>query len=323
MLPFVEYEPGGHQPDVTLQLAMKFLLLSFCLLVQWSALAQSTIISGRVVDIGNGQPLPGATILQFNTVNGVSSDTDGSFSLTVSGRPDSVTISVSSIGYTKQQRRVAAASSSVIALVPSQEVFCELPVYFRFEAGPLSGLRYTPLGATLQVFGQRFINKPINIIGSYQTNLRRNYATTVGVSLPPVWIHRRISTSEIVEYQRLQAQPANLRFSSFRATVGLGVYRIGGVLVPSLLVGAGYATYQPLHLDQAATAGYGYSIGLRRYFNYPFYTLVHVQATHWPDFWQLQGSASCSVFGKFSAGISFNQLRSYQEISLTLTRTFY
>jgi hypothetical protein len=293
--------------------------------MQRHAQAQNLIVTGRVVDQGTGQGLPGATILEFNTVNGVSSNTDGSFSLTVHSQLDSVTISVSSIGYVKQLRRVAAGSNAIITLEPSNLVFGDIPAYTLLEAGPSAGLHYAPVGASLKIYGHRIIGREVDIQGSYHTNLARNYARTASLSLPPLHPNGRLSFTEALTYQQLQAEPANVRFTSYSATLGLSIYRIGEVRVPDLLLGAGSVKYRPLHswAETAVTTGYGYSLGLRRSFGYPLRALVMAQATHWPGFWQFQGSLGRRFFDKFIVGVAYTQLRSYREASLTLSRSFY
>ena len=74
----------------------KNLLLSFALmLLAFSGWAQRSI-SGTVLDEG-GLPLPGATIIEKGTSNGVSTDFDGNFTIEVA---EDAVIEVSFIGYT-------------------------------------------------------------------------------------------------------------------------------------------------------------------------------------------------------------------------------
>ncbi|MCB2408441.1 carboxypeptidase-like regulatory domain-containing protein [Hymenobacter lucidus] len=300
------------------------LLLGFCLFSR-CAQAQNTTVTGRILDRSNGQGLPGTTILQLNTNNGVSSNTDGSFSLTVPGRLDSVAVSLSAIGYVKQQRRIVAGDSVTIALELSTEAFGDIPAYALLEASLSAGLRYAPLGAALKVYGYRFIGYKVNLQGHYQTNLGRNYAALASLSLPPLQTNSRLSFTETLTYQQLQAAPANLRFRSYTATLGVSSYRIGKVLTPDLLLGGGYARYRPLQpsAETAAAAGYGYSIGLQYNLPHTLWAQMQVLATRWPGYWQLQGNVRRQVFDNYSVGVAYTQLRSYREASLTLSRFFY
>ena len=83
-----------------------FSLLALCLFAVpvWAQQA----INGRI-NGSDGGALPGATILERGTTNGVSTNADGAFSLTV--QPNA-TLVISSVGYTSQN--VAVGSQSVI-----------------------------------------------------------------------------------------------------------------------------------------------------------------------------------------------------------------
>ena len=70
-----------------------YYLMSFLLCVQF-AIAQSTV-TGNVID-DEGVPLPGATLVEFGTNNGTTTDFDGNYSITVQ---DGASISASFVGY--------------------------------------------------------------------------------------------------------------------------------------------------------------------------------------------------------------------------------
>ncbi|WP_157807240.1 carboxypeptidase-like regulatory domain-containing protein [Hymenobacter chitinivorans] len=301
------------------------LFLCFLLLGSWSARAQTTTVSGRIIDAKSKEGLPGVTILQLNTVNGVSSSFDGSFSLTVPGQSDSVTISVSAIGYVKQQRRVAAGSSTMLRLESDPRTINsdDMVVYFRYRGGLTSGLRYAPYGASAQIFGRRFIRIPLNISGSYHTNFKRNYAATVSVDLPALPKLGPLHFSEKLDYQHLRAEAANAQFSSYSTTLGLTLYP-RATSQSELLLSAGYARYQPLPPTETTTStGYGYGLGFRYSLPYPLEVDLQAQATRWPSYWQFQGSISRFMGQQFQLSLTANQLRSYTEVSLTLSRSFY
>ena len=74
------------------------LLLAFAFSV--SLFAQNNItVTGTVTD-NTGEPILGASIIQKGTSNGVVSDLDGHFTLTV---PQGTTLSISYIGFTSQE----------------------------------------------------------------------------------------------------------------------------------------------------------------------------------------------------------------------------
>ncbi|WP_167856829.1 carboxypeptidase-like regulatory domain-containing protein [Hymenobacter aquaticus] len=301
------------------------LLLGLLLLAPWLATAQTITVSGQVIDAKSNQALPGVTILQLNTSNGASSNLDGSFSLIVPGQSDSVTISVSAIGYVKQQRRVAAGSTAMLKMESDPRTIDsdDMIVYYRYKVGLTSGLRYAPYGLYAQVFGQRFIHKPLNILGSYHTNFKRNYAATASVNLPALPKLGRLHFSEQLDYQHLRAEAANAQFSSYSATLGLTLYP-KATSQSELLLSAGYARYQPLHPTETTTsAGYGYGLGFRYSLPYPFEVNLQAQATRWPTYWQYQGSLSRFIGNQLQLGVAANQFRNYTEVSVSLSRSFF
>ena len=83
------------------------------------------IVSGSVLD-SSGQPLPGANIIEVGTSNGVSTDFDGNFSITVSG--DESVIEVSFTGFESQQITVGDQSTIQITLNEDAELLQEVVV---------------------------------------------------------------------------------------------------------------------------------------------------------------------------------------------------
>ena len=76
---------------------------------------QQIFISGTITD-NDGNPLPGATVVELNTDNGTTADFDGKFSLAVSN--ENATIEVSFIGFETQQ--ISASGDNIeIQLVAS------------------------------------------------------------------------------------------------------------------------------------------------------------------------------------------------------------
>ena len=75
-------------------------LLSLAMMVcAFSVAAQSTV-TGIVTDASMQEPLPGATIIEKGTTNGVSTDFDGKFTLTT--KKSSGELVISYVGYTSQ-----------------------------------------------------------------------------------------------------------------------------------------------------------------------------------------------------------------------------
>ncbi|HEX8328564.1 MAG TPA: carboxypeptidase-like regulatory domain-containing protein [Hymenobacter sp.] len=301
------------------------LLLCACL---WSSLAfAQTPISGRVLDAKSGDGLPGVTVLQTATTNGTSSGSDGYFSFTVPNRPDSVALTVSSIGYATQHLRVAGGSNITLRLAVDlksiSECCCLAPP--KLEVSLISGVRYAAFGAGIMLHGSRFIRVPLTATASYQTNLARNHALRIGLVLPSIRRFRAPSVTENLEYQQLRVPAANMAFDSYTADLGVYVGYLGGVRLPTLVLGTGYARWRPTGAEVSSTStGYGYTLGLRfNAFPAPFNVYASAQATHWPTYWQWQGRLTHGLPRQFEASVALNQLRNYTEISLLLSRSFH
>ncbi len=91
-----------------------------------SVIIQGNIkIQGKVTD-SEGVPLPGATIIEKGTLNGTTTDADGSFKLTVTGSTS--VLKISFIGFTTQEITVGQKTEINVVLVESAEDLEEVVV---------------------------------------------------------------------------------------------------------------------------------------------------------------------------------------------------
>jgi TonB-linked SusC/RagA family outer membrane protein len=89
--------------------------------------AQNRSISGRITDRQTGEGLPGVTVLLKGTTNGVSTNSDGTYSL--SNVPATGgTLVVSSVGYVGVERAIGADNSLNIGLAPDTKQLSEVVV---------------------------------------------------------------------------------------------------------------------------------------------------------------------------------------------------
>ena len=90
------------------------------------AMAQTRTVSGRVTDQKSGDGLPGVTVLLKNTTNGVSTDSNGAYSLSV---PETGgTLVFSSVGMTTQERAIGTESQIAVALETDTKQLTEVIV---------------------------------------------------------------------------------------------------------------------------------------------------------------------------------------------------
>jgi hypothetical protein len=92
-----------------------FLFLLVFSLMTVVAQGQALRITGTVRDESTGLPLSGASILVVETKKGTSTDKDGNFSLTVTGR-SSVSLLISSVGYRSTQVKTDGRSPVTVSL---------------------------------------------------------------------------------------------------------------------------------------------------------------------------------------------------------------
>lgn len=133
-----------------------FLLLLTVLTISLSAYAQKKV-SGTVIDAGTGEPLIGATVLPVGGGNGVATDLDGKFTLTV---PDKVTkINVSYVGM--QPQTVAISDNMTIKLAVGDTTLDEIVVTGYGSARKLGSI----VGSVTAVSGDIVENSPVANIG--------------------------------------------------------------------------------------------------------------------------------------------------------------
>lgn len=106
------------------KILLSALLVSPVLMQQ--AAAQNRSITGRVTDSANGQGLPGVTVLVKGTTVGASTNTDGSYSLSVPA--SATTLTFSFIGYGSVDRAIKDASTINVSLGASARNLDEVVV---------------------------------------------------------------------------------------------------------------------------------------------------------------------------------------------------
>ncbi|MDR3267033.1 MAG: TonB-dependent receptor [Tannerella sp.] len=99
-----------------------FCLLMMVLLFSTGSFAQNITVKGVVVD-ANNESVIGANVVEKGTINGISTDIEGNFTLSV---PQGATLVISYIGYVTQE--VAATASMRIVLREDAEILQEVVV---------------------------------------------------------------------------------------------------------------------------------------------------------------------------------------------------
>jgi TonB-linked SusC/RagA family outer membrane protein len=90
------------------------------------AVAQTRTVSGRITDRTTNEGLPGATVLVKGTTAGVSTNSDGTFTLNVPA--GATTLLISSVGYSPIERTLGNEAQVTIALAPDSKQIGEVVV---------------------------------------------------------------------------------------------------------------------------------------------------------------------------------------------------
>lgn len=95
--------------------------LAFC----GSLFAQNVQVTGNVTDTDTGTPIPGASIIELNTTNGVATDFDGNYEITVQSNASLI---ISSIGFISQTIPLNGQTTIDVSLSPDVSLLDEVVV---------------------------------------------------------------------------------------------------------------------------------------------------------------------------------------------------
>ncbi len=119
---------------------------------------QRITVTGKVIEKESGEPIPGANILEEGTTNGVMSDFDGNYSITVS---ENAILQVSFIGYVTKEIEVDDQSAINIQLETETAALDEVVL-----VGYGSQKRVNLTGAVETVKGEVLEDRPISTVGT-------------------------------------------------------------------------------------------------------------------------------------------------------------
>ncbi|MGB3144695.1 MAG: TonB-dependent receptor [Maribacter sp.] len=132
---------------------LKITFIAFFAMLGHFAFSQTITVSGVVSD-ESGMPLPGASVVVSGTANGTQTDFDGNY--TISNVPTNGTLSVSYIGYLRQQIAVNSQSSINVSLKEDAQALDEVVV-----VGYGSQSRATVTGAISSVGAEEIAALPV------------------------------------------------------------------------------------------------------------------------------------------------------------------
>ena len=135
----------------------KICTLSMCLLMAFSLYAETLKVSGSVLDAKTQETLIGVSVLEIGTTNGIITDLDGNFTITVQ---DSAKIQLSYVGYITQEIRVTRRGDlGIIRMEPEAVALEDVTItgqMARTQQTPVAVSQVTALDIEERLGGQEF-----------------------------------------------------------------------------------------------------------------------------------------------------------------------
>ncbi|RAV27794.1 SusC/RagA family TonB-linked outer membrane protein [Sinomicrobium soli] len=132
-------------------------------------------VTGKVID-ETGAPLPGATVLEKGTTNGVITDFDGNFAIEVNA---DATLKISFLGYSAKEVSVNGQSEITIQLEPDATLLDDVVV-----VGYGTQKKVNLTGAVSQVSGEDFEQRPVTQLTQALQGAIPNLNVTFGSGRP-------------------------------------------------------------------------------------------------------------------------------------------
>jgi iron complex outermembrane receptor protein len=150
----------GGQPAGTARYVLGLLVFFAISLLSGISYAQEKSVSGKVIEAGTGNAVPGATVVEKGTQNGMVTDRDGSFKISVG---NNATLVISFVGYASKEVAVGNQSNITIELEEDIQQLSEVVVvgYGTQEAKDVTGVVAT---VNSDQFNKGAIASPDNLI---------------------------------------------------------------------------------------------------------------------------------------------------------------
>jgi CarboxypepD_reg-like domain len=293
-----------------------YLLGSLLLFLATQATAQR-VVRGSVVEKSTGQGIPGITVMVMGTDTGTSTDSDGSFEITIP--KDTVDLRFWSIGFITKRVHITAKDTNVYIRLATN---CTVDYFYRPYIGLSinSGLRHTPLGGQLTLF-RPFLWAATNMqpAGRVEILYRRGPHTTyraATVGIDELVAACQVNVDVALQLEQLRGPQPGSTFE--RRSVGINVIqRYDGYKYFPVWVAVGQARgrgekpkrwHTGLEMGSESTP----RIGQKR--------IVQVagRVGWWQTVWQWQSTVSW-VHSRYIAAATYQRIGvGYQEMSIRL-----
>ena len=134
----------------------KIITLSLCLFAAVSLFAETQKVSGSVIDAKTGEALIGVSILEEGTTNGIITDLDGNFTISVQ---EGAKLQLSYVGYQTQSMKAKKGDMGIIRLEPEAIALEDVTItgqLARTQQTPVAVSQVTALEIEERLAGQEF-----------------------------------------------------------------------------------------------------------------------------------------------------------------------
>ena len=134
----------------------KFISLGLCLMMAISLFAQTQKVTGMVLDAKTGEPLIGVSVLEIGTTNGIITDLDGNFTISVQ---KGAQLQLSYVGYHPIELGAAQSDYGIIKLEPEAIALEDVTItgqLARTQQTPVAVSQVTALEIEERLAGQEF-----------------------------------------------------------------------------------------------------------------------------------------------------------------------
>ena len=134
----------------------KIITLSLCLFAAISLFAQAQKVSGSVIDAKTGEALIGVSILEEGTTNGIITDLDGNFTISVQ---EGAKLQLSYVGYQTQTVKAKKGDMGIIRMDPEAIALEDVTItgqMARTQQTPVAVSQVTALEIEERIAGQEF-----------------------------------------------------------------------------------------------------------------------------------------------------------------------
>lgn len=297
---------------------MKIILFTLLFLLPAAGIQAQHIIKGNVTDKHNN-PLPGVNILEKGTHNGSTADSDGKYTLNVSG-PDAVMI-FSFVGHKTQEIQLNGKTNIAVTLKEECNV-----CFFdgrQVDLAVRSGVSKTPLGGEIKISHPLYYRQTVLTANmAYQTDLSDNRFLTTAFGLKHLIIRCDYNADLNVAYRKINWDKSfQFESRSIEGTVHLsGLSFLNYHTYTIFYVGYGQADL--IQVEKTSFKNIpGYLLGLGTYIGRPLNITVSGKTVYWDDFWELQGELKKEI-KKLSLSAQYLKVDRFEEFTLTVGWTF-